>query len=170
MEERVSTIGSPQPPPLSQVLDEASRSPKVSSVTGNPRLPHWHLLAYQLRCLRERHDESVLEREIGGRQVMRDQLQHLLDLRRLPNISVRVIPKSSGAHVGLDGPVRIISLASRDLAYVGARRGGRLVETPEEVRELVFEFDLIGQKAASEDLSEVLIRNAMESMHDDRLA
>src|SRR5690606_16267005 len=73
-------------------------------------------------------DEDAITSEIGGRRVMFAQLSHLLELGKLPHVSVRLLPKSAGAHLGLDGPFRLITVKSRLVAYVGARRGGRLIE------------------------------------------
>jgi transcriptional regulator with XRE-family HTH domain len=42
-------------------------------------------------------DESVLLRKMGQAQVMRKQLDHLVDVSRLPNVTVRVLPLD-GAH------------------------------------------------------------------------
>jgi transcriptional regulator with XRE-family HTH domain len=138
----------------------ASRLKKTAAIFDREKPPYvWLLL-----------DEGVLEIEVGGREVMRGQLQHLVDLSRQLNVSVRIIPKTSGSHCGQDGPMRIISLKERDLAYIGARNGGRLVETSEEVRNLIIEFDLIGQQAASEEESRRIIRRVMESRYGDRVA
>jgi transcriptional regulator with XRE-family HTH domain len=43
-------------------------------------------------------NEAVLRREIGGPKVMAAQLNHLLDIARLPNVTVQVLPFRSGAH------------------------------------------------------------------------
>ncbi|MQY02139.1 helix-turn-helix domain-containing protein [Actinomadura macrotermitis] len=107
-------------------------------------------------------DESVLARVVGGPQVMRAQLEHLLKLSELPQFSLRVVPFSAGAHLGVDGSLQLLSLDSRDVAYSGAQNGGRLIETPGEVRELSVKFDRIGSKAASEDASRELIKQYLE--------
>ncbi|MBO2447426.1 helix-turn-helix transcriptional regulator [Actinomadura barringtoniae] len=91
-------------------------------------------------------DEAVLDRPIGGAQTMRDQLQHLLELSDLPRVSIRVVPKSAGAYVGLGGSFQVMSLKSRDVVYVGAHRGGRLVEASAEAREYGLDYERIGAK------------------------
>jgi hypothetical protein len=108
-------------------------------------------------------DEGVLDYEIGGSGVMKGQYLRLLELGKLPHVSIRFVPKAAGAHLGLDGPFRIISLESRDVAYVGAQHGGRLVEAIAEVRELRVDYDRIGIKASSEDASEELIERLLEA-------
>ncbi|WP_149263760.1 DUF5753 domain-containing protein [Actinomadura sp. K4S16] len=107
-------------------------------------------------------DEGVLYRPVGGAEVMRAQLHRLLEFGERPNVIMRVIPRSAGACIGLDGPFQIMSLEARDIAYIGAFRGGRLVEVPSEVRQLSMDFERIGAKALHEDASRALIRKVME--------
>jgi hypothetical protein len=108
-------------------------------------------------------DEQVLDHCFGGAEVMRAQLRHLLDLTQRPRVSIRIVPQSAGAHSGVDGPFRVITIDSRDIAYAGAARGGRLIEMCDEVEDFRLDFDLIGQKAASGDASRVLIERRLAS-------
>ncbi|MEJ2577587.1 MAG: helix-turn-helix transcriptional regulator [Kineosporiaceae bacterium] len=48
-------------------------------------------------------DEGVIRRPIGGPGVMRRQLEHLREVSRNSNVSVRILPFSLGAHFGLRG-------------------------------------------------------------------
>jgi transcriptional regulator with XRE-family HTH domain len=107
-------------------------------------------------------DESVLALPVGGSDVMKAQLKHLRELADLPNMIVRIIPTSSGAHLGIDGPFQVISLETRDVGYSGAQSGGRLIEGTGEVKELDVRFNRIGAKAASEDGSRALIEQYLE--------
>ena len=63
-------------------------------------------------------DEAVLRRSLGGRQVMRDQLDHILEVTKRPNITVQVVPfeRSDAAAVG--GPFTLLRFAEPDLADV----------------------------------------------------
>ncbi|XVQ08710.1 Scr1 family TA system antitoxin-like transcriptional regulator [Spirillospora sp. CA-255316] len=106
--------------------------------------------------------EEALDRPVGGEIIMRAQLQRLLDLGEQPNVIIRVIAKSEGAHHGMDGPFQIMSLENRDVAYVGAFGGGRLIQDPSEVRDLAVDFEMIGARASSEDTSRALIRKLMK--------
>ena len=46
-------------------------------------------------------DESALRREVGGRDVHRAQLEHLLELlEKKPNVALQVLPLSGGTHAG----------------------------------------------------------------------
>ncbi len=45
-------------------------------------------------------DEAALHREIGGREVMRNQLAHLLSLQDRQWLEIQVLPFSAGEHAG----------------------------------------------------------------------
>jgi transcriptional regulator with XRE-family HTH domain len=48
-------------------------------------------------------DEAVLVRLIGAPTIMHDQLTHLVALAERPNMSIEVVPGSTGANAGLSG-------------------------------------------------------------------
>ncbi|MDQ0983179.1 helix-turn-helix transcriptional regulator [Streptomyces sp. V2I9] len=54
-------------------------------------------------------DEAVLHREVGGPEVMRDQVQHLMQMSQLPHVCLQLLPFSAGAYIGLTGPFVIFS-------------------------------------------------------------
>jgi hypothetical protein len=53
--------------------------------------------------------EPALRWEVGGRRVLREQLEHLIALTERPNIEVQVLPLSVGAHTGTEGTFIILS-------------------------------------------------------------
>ncbi|MEV7414113.1 helix-turn-helix transcriptional regulator [Streptomyces sp. NPDC089919] len=57
-------------------------------------------------------DEAVLRRQIGGPEVMREQLRHLVAVAELPQVRLQVLPFSVGGHLGLTGPFVIFSFPS----------------------------------------------------------
>ena len=56
-------------------------------------------------------DEAVLHREIGGPDVMAQQLGRLVEAARLPQVRLQVLPFAAGAHVGVTGPFVIFSFS-----------------------------------------------------------
>ncbi|MHB9861010.1 helix-turn-helix domain-containing protein [Streptomyces sp. YIM S03343] len=56
-------------------------------------------------------DESALRRIVGSKTVMREQLEYLLDMARLPHVTVQVLPFEVGAHPGLNGQYAILEFA-----------------------------------------------------------
>lgn len=53
-------------------------------------------------------DEGALRRLVGGPHIMSEQLQHLLNLAPRPNIDIRVLPFSAGAHAAVLGSFIIL--------------------------------------------------------------
>jgi transcriptional regulator with XRE-family HTH domain len=116
-------------------------------------------------------DEAVIRRPVGGAKVMKEQLQHLLDIGERPNVFIRVVQERTGWYRGMDGAMVILTKPDRTVVgYVEAQFGGRLMEDPAEVADLALRFDQIGVKALSEDAARALIFNTMEAMGDDPLA
>jgi transcriptional regulator with XRE-family HTH domain len=108
--------------------------------------------------------ENVLDWPIGGRDVMRKQLTHLLELGELPNIGLRVVERTAGAHAGVDGSFSLISGDFGHIAYTESPGAGRLVPSSTEVRSYEVRYDRIGQVASSESRSRDVIRKAMEAL------
>ncbi|MEW2251998.1 helix-turn-helix domain-containing protein [Streptomyces sp. NPDC058733] len=63
-------------------------------------------------------DEAALRRPYGDRAVMREQLQHLIDMSERPNIRLQVMPFSFGGHSGESGAFTILSFPESDLSDV----------------------------------------------------
>jgi hypothetical protein len=49
-------------------------------------------------------EEAVLHRAVGGAEVMREQIERLLQASELDHVSVDIVPFSAGAHVGACAP------------------------------------------------------------------
>ncbi|GAA3117944.1 helix-turn-helix transcriptional regulator [Planomonospora alba] len=63
-------------------------------------------------------DEAALRRPIGGAEVMRAQLEHLMDLMRQPNITIQVMPFSFGGHSAEGGAFSILRFQDDELPDV----------------------------------------------------
>jgi len=63
-------------------------------------------------------DEAVLRRPIGGRHVLRAQLDHLLDVVEMPNVRLQIMPFERGGHAAAGGPFSILRFPERDLPDV----------------------------------------------------
>lgn len=54
-------------------------------------------------------DESALQREVGGKHVMKAQLERLLEVTaQNKNVAIQVLPFTYGAHAGVDGPFHLL--------------------------------------------------------------
>ena len=109
-------------------------------------------------------DEGVLRREVGGPEVMRGQLQHLLDLAGRPRVFLQVVPLSARAHPGLAGPLVIASFDNApDVAYLDNAITGQLVDNADDVAALTLLYDVLRGEALSCQETEALIRTVMET-------
>jgi transcriptional regulator with XRE-family HTH domain len=77
-------------------------------------------------------DESVIRRTVGGRDVMRAQLEHLVKVAESPNVTIQVLPFEGGAYPGMLGAFIILAfddpLASPDIVYVEGATGDQFLE------------------------------------------
>ncbi|GAA4196532.1 helix-turn-helix transcriptional regulator [Microbispora amethystogenes] len=81
-------------------------------------------------------DEAALRRPIGGTEVMRGQVQHLIDLMNQPNITIQVIPFSFGGHAAEGGAFSILRFSDQDLpdiVYVEQLASALYLDKREEV-------------------------------------
>jgi transcriptional regulator with XRE-family HTH domain len=108
--------------------------------------------------------ENVITEGVGSPAVMREQLGRLLELAARPNISIRIVPRTVGAHVGRDGAFKIMTVDGIDSAYVEAAGEGRLVQDATDVRSYRARFDRIGDEALPVRASLDLIRQVMEGL------
>jgi transcriptional regulator with XRE-family HTH domain len=108
--------------------------------------------------------ENVLREVVGGPEVMREQLAHLLKLRQRPNVTIHVIP--AGAPVYASGTFTLLTYSEGgEIVYVeGAAGVGNLIERATKVHELGLWFDMIRSHALSSEDTEKLINSIMESM------
>jgi transcriptional regulator with XRE-family HTH domain len=81
-------------------------------------------------------DEAALRRPIGGVEVMRGQIQHLIDLMRQGNVTIQVIPFSFGGHAAEGGAFSILRFADPelpDIVYVEQLASALYLDKREEV-------------------------------------
>ncbi|GAB3975463.1 helix-turn-helix transcriptional regulator [Plantactinospora veratri] len=110
-------------------------------------------------------DEGVLHRKVGGMEVMRDQLQHLAKLTKLPNITVQVLPYEVGAHPGMYGAFAIMGFpdpADSDLVYIENRVNALFLERDSDIASYTDLFEHLRAAALNPAASVRLIARAAE--------
>jgi hypothetical protein len=66
-------------------------------------------------------DESALRRPVGGVEVLRAQLRHIVARAALPSVCLQVLPFSLGAHAGMNGSFIVLGFGDPEepeIAYV----------------------------------------------------
>lgn len=113
-------------------------------------------------------DESALLKHVGGPDVMREQLGHLVRMAERPNIGVQVVPNAVGAHASMTGPFTILTYPSPDdpsLVYVEQSATGDLfLEKTEEVDRYRLKYDHICASALSADASVEYLSDLIEQL------
>ncbi|HLQ57743.1 MAG TPA: helix-turn-helix transcriptional regulator [Streptosporangiaceae bacterium] len=94
--------------PAKEIERRVSLRRARQALLKGPRPPHlWVVL-----------DEAVLRRPVGGRQVMREQLEYLIECAAMPNVTLQLIPFQAGGHAAAGGPFSILRFAEPDLPDV----------------------------------------------------
>jgi transcriptional regulator with XRE-family HTH domain len=107
-------------------------------------------------------DEAVIRRSMGSPDLMKRQLDRLIEASQWPNVTLQVLEFSSGFHPALNGPFAIIEFPERfdpDVVYSEGVVGQAYVEERDkEVRAQVEAFDLLRATALPPADSAELIR------------
>jgi transcriptional regulator with XRE-family HTH domain len=111
-------------------------------------------------------DEAVLHREIGGRNVMRKQLQHLLSQKQ---VNIQVLPFSAGQHTGLPGTFTLLRFEDDpDILYTEDFHSGHMTANSEAVREGWLRYARLQASALSVEDSAVLIARVLKERYGDQ--
>ncbi|MGQ0775711.1 MAG: helix-turn-helix domain-containing protein [Pseudonocardiales bacterium] len=97
-------------------------------------------------------DETALRRPIGGVEVMRDQLRHLVTQAALPSVCFQVVPISVGAYQGMNGSFTVLGFAEPDepaIAYLENAVNAAHVHKEAEVEGYKLAFDRLQSMALS---------------------
>ncbi|PPS73797.1 MULTISPECIES: helix-turn-helix domain-containing protein [Streptomyces] len=95
-------------------------------------------------------EESTLRRPIGGRMVLRQQLEHLLAVAALRHVSIQVMPTDREDHAGMAGPFRVLKLQEgRTLGHFEAQLHNRVIDDPREAQILDMRYGMIRAQALS---------------------
>jgi transcriptional regulator with XRE-family HTH domain len=96
-------------------------------------------------------DEAVLHRAVGGPQVMRAQLEHLIEAACLPNVTLQVISFDVGAHPGMESNFNILDLPApaSSIVFVEGLVGSIYLERPEDVERYRRVFERLQEIALS---------------------
>ncbi|MFC4589402.1 helix-turn-helix domain-containing protein [Sphaerisporangium corydalis] len=108
-------------------------------------------------------DEGVLHRPIGGPAVMREQMEHLLEMARRPKVTVQIVPYGAEALSGLSGAFTIAEMRGNPYTVrVESQPWGRTVADRGTIAELIGCFDAIRADAYPQHLSCKMIEEVVK--------
>lgn len=95
-------------------------------------------------------EEHVFLRNLGGPEVTRELIDHIVALAARRNIEIQIMPLVRESHAGLDGPVRLLeSPDNRWFAYCEGQRGGQFISDPKEISVLQKRYARMRSQALS---------------------
>ncbi len=83
------------------------RTARQRRLTGESPLTLWAVI-----------DEAAVRRVLGGPEVMREQIEHLLELIAHHNVTLQIMPFDRGGHAAAGGPFSIMRFPERELPDV----------------------------------------------------
>jgi transcriptional regulator with XRE-family HTH domain len=110
-------------------------------------------------------DEWVLRRPVGGRHVMLEQVNSLIEAAQRPNIVLELIPVDAGAHEGLYGGGFAIAdfNDAPSIAYQESAVQGQIVHDVDHVRTLMARWTTLGTEALPRKASITRLEEAAKS-------
>jgi hypothetical protein len=97
-------------------------------------------------------DEAALHRTVGGPVAMRDQLERIVEMSRLPNVFLQVIPFNTGAHAAIDSSFTILEFNDPvpAMVYAEGLSGFFYIEKPVDVEKHRHMFEILRASALNE--------------------
>ncbi|MGW2745024.1 helix-turn-helix domain-containing protein [Streptomyces sp. NPDC001450] len=93
-------------------------------------------------------EEHVLQRLTGGADVMREQIEHILEATEPRNVEFQVMPMSRGFHAGLNGPVQLLESAENEwFAYSEGQENGQFIVKPNTISVLHMRYAKLRSQA-----------------------
>ena len=105
-------------------------------------------------------DEAALRRSPGSPTMMRAQLEHLLQITELPNVTLQVVPFDTGPHAAAGGPFSILRFPEPDLPdviFLEQLNSAVYLDQPDDVTNYVTIMDQLCVQAATDTASKNMI-------------
>jgi transcriptional regulator with XRE-family HTH domain len=112
-------------------------------------------------------DEAALRRPVGGREVMRGQLERLVEATKLPNVTLQILPFDAGAHPAMVGSFSILRFPDQelpDVVYLEHLTSAIYLNKPEEVDQYLHVMESICVRAAAPDRTAELLGKILDEL------
>jgi transcriptional regulator with XRE-family HTH domain len=107
--------------------------------------------------------ESTLRRPIGGKLVLRNQLEHLLEVAQLRNVDLQVLPLDREENSGLAGSFRLLRLNDGStVGHAEVQHISRVIAEPKQVQLLEIRYGNIRAQALTPRESLTFIEKVLE--------
>ncbi|MEU5953191.1 helix-turn-helix transcriptional regulator [Streptomyces sp. NPDC047525] len=112
-------------------------------------------------------DETALRRPVGGPEVMREQIDKLLEAVELPHVTLQVAPFAAGPHPGTYGPFVLFRFAMAelpDMVYSEYLTGAVYLDARTEVATHLEVMDRMAAQAATAQRTKELLRDLRKEL------
>ncbi|MFC0040447.1 helix-turn-helix domain-containing protein [Actinomadura rayongensis] len=140
---------------------------------GAPDVTEQVVLRIERQAILTRDDPpyvSVLISEVAPRlipaRLRHGQLERLLEVADLSNVTLRMVPMDAGLHVGLASDFYLFSTPEREVGFVETPARGTLVTENDHLRRLVVKFDRTSADALSPEASRARLQEMIEGNSD----
>ncbi|BCM69689.1 helix-turn-helix domain-containing protein [Streptomyces tricolor] len=107
-------------------------------------------------------EESILRRQVGGPDVMRRQIQQILEYTDPVHMSMQIMPMDRMPHAGLAGPMTLLETPEHErLVYLEVQRASFMIDEPEEVSDYHLKYGMLRSQALSPDESARLLHGLL---------
>lgn len=145
-----------RPDEVAKLLDVRMERAAVLTRTDRPPLTYWCILG-----------EAALRVGVGGPEVMREQLAHLIEVNRtMENVVVQVLPLGSGVHsfLGITVTWHRFPKPAPDMLELDSYGRSIIRDNPSEVTRGAHQLDLVKAKALGRDESSAFMRRVYREL------
>ncbi|GGW15027.1 helix-turn-helix domain-containing protein [Streptomyces capoamus] len=114
-------------------------------------------------------DEAALRRLVGNKLVMREQLEHLIEMSQLPHVTVQVLPFEVGAHPGLNGQYAILEFADAadsSVVYLEGVTSDLYLEKAQDVQKYAVMYEHLRAQSLNVEASRQFIADVAKEYAD----
>ncbi|WP_116246269.1 helix-turn-helix transcriptional regulator [Nocardiopsis sp. FIRDI 009] len=110
-------------------------------------------------------DEAALHRPYGGADVMRGQIEHLIEMTRRPNITIQVATFAMGGHAAAGGPFSILRFPTPqlpDVVYLEQLSSALYFDKYDDTHRYALTMDHLATQAPPPNETEGILRGFLE--------
>ncbi|GLY92938.1 transcriptional regulator [Actinoplanes sp. NBRC 103695] len=115
-------------------------------------------------------DEAVLRRPIGGVAVLREQVEYLLEVSKLRNVRLQVMPFASGGHAAAGGAFSILRFGHSDVpdvVYIEHLTSGLYLDKREDVDQYAEAMGRLSIEAEPPQRTPEILRQVLADLTDE---
>jgi len=114
-------------------------------------------------------DEAALRRPVGGAEIMRDQIERLIEAAGLPNVTLQVLRFGAGAHPAMVGAFSLLRFADielPDVVYLEHLTGAIYLDKRDDVRQYLHVMETVCVRSAPPDATPDILSGMLKDLED----